>query len=243
MLVLAGRPVELDAHLERLSASLAALYGTRLSATDRDAVLDVAAGIGHGKLRVTVAPGTVPRIEAEEIERAAVFPTAERGIALRSTTVAGGLGGHKWADRRLLEEIEATFPSRQLALLLDTDGAVLEASRASVFHVEGERLTTPPTDGRILPSIARQQAIEVARAAGIEVDERPLRLEDLHAHEVFLTGSVRGLEPVVSIDGVGLLPPGELSERVAAGLKSRWLEQAEPVAAGAGGPPAGPPAR
>jgi branched-subunit amino acid aminotransferase/4-amino-4-deoxychorismate lyase len=121
---------------------------------------------------------------------------------------------------------------------------VLEASRASAFAIVGERVVTPPTDGRILPSIARAQAIEAALAAGIEVHEERLALGDLRAAEVFLTGSVRGVEPVKAIDGTALAPPGEISARIAAGLRSRWREPAaEPVAAGASERLGDPPGR
>jgi para-aminobenzoate synthetase/4-amino-4-deoxychorismate lyase len=244
MLVLAGRPVELDAHLERLGASLAALYGAPLPPGARAAVLAAAQPIDHGKLRVTVAPAGGLRVAAEGVEPAAVFPAAGRGVELRSVTVAGGLGEHKWADRRLLRRAELGHPARRLALLLDADGTVLEASRASVFMVEGDGLATPAADGRILPSIARRQAIEVARAAGVSVCERDISLAELGG-EAFLTGSVRGVEPVAAIDGRALPPPGELSALVAAGLRERWLAApaAEPAAAAAGARPAGPPGR
>lgn len=246
MLVIAGRPVELDAHLERLETSLATLYGAALPAAARGAVLEGAGTVAHGKLRVTVGPGRGRvRIDAGEVEPAAVFPGWERNVSLHSITVAGGLGCHKWADRRLLEKAESALSRRQLPLLLDADGSVLEASRASVFSVAGGLLLTPPSDGRILPSIARRQAIEAAREAGIEVRERTLGRDDLQRGEAFLTGSVRGVEPVRSLDGAALPPPGSLSARVADGLRRRWglAAQAEPVAAAAGGRPAGPPAR
>jgi para-aminobenzoate synthetase / 4-amino-4-deoxychorismate lyase len=261
MLVLASRPVELDAHIERLSTSVEALYGSAVPHQARAMVLGRAAGIEHGKLRLTVGPSRgrlagqkveeSPRaggdptleIEAEEVDVDAVFPSADRGAALRSTVVAGGLGEHKWADRRLLDRAAAAAPG-ELPLLLDADGAVLEAARASVFVVHRGRLLTPPTDGRILPSIARQQAIEVASAESIETDEGPLTLADLRSREVFLTGSVRGVEPARKLDGVELAPPGEVSERIAAGLRRRWQVPAgEPAAAVAGGQRAGRPGR
>jgi para-aminobenzoate synthetase/4-amino-4-deoxychorismate lyase len=240
MLVIAGRAVELDAHIERLSTSVEALYGRAVPRKARAMVLEGAAGIEHGKLRLTVIPiaGVTLEIEAEEVDVEAVFPGPDRGAALRSTVVTGGLGEHKWADRDLLNRLAAS--SDALPLLLDADGAVLEASRASVFIVREGRLLTPPTDGRILPSIARQQVIEVARAAGIETIEERLALADLQTHEIFLTGSVRGVEPARMLDGAELAPPGELSARVAAGLRRRWMvPAAEPVAAGAGGRPSG----
>ncbi|HVY78152.1 MAG TPA: aminotransferase class IV [Solirubrobacterales bacterium] len=256
MLVLAGRAVELDAHVERLRASVAALYDSELPEGTRTLAVKRAAGIEHGKLRLTYAPprsGAAPaaasarpelRLDAEEVEATAVFPGPERGVSLSPVTVAGGLGEHKWADRRLLERAASAAAPGELPLLLDADGSVLEASRASVFAIVGGRVVTPPTDGRILPSLARRQAIEVALEAGIEVGEGRLTLADLHRAEVFLTGSVRGVEPARAIAGAALAPVGELSARIAAGLRSRWLgPAAEPVAAAAGGRRDDPPGR
>ena len=42
-----------------------------------------------------------------------------------------------------------------MPLLVDLDGLVLEASRANVVIREGDRLITPPLDGRILPGVTR----------------------------------------------------------------------------------------
>lgn len=246
MLVIARRAVELDAHLGRLSISVETLYGASLPEQARPLVVARAGEIEHGKLRLTVvpAPGAPQlRVDAEEVDAGAVFPGPGRAASLRSAVVAGGLGEHKWADRDLLDRLAAASPG-ELALLLDADGTVLEASRASVFAVDGERLLTPPTDGRILPSIARQQVIEVAGAAGVETREERLDLADLLAREAFLTGSVRGVEPVRALDGAELAPPSELSGRIAADLRRRWRVPAgEPVAAVAGGQPGGRPGR
>lgn len=244
MLVLAGQVVELDAHIGRLTTSVEALYGSALPGNARALVVDRAEAVAYGKLRLTVAPvrGALRLdVTASEVDPDSVFPTAERGASLRSHVVAGGLGEHKWADRDLLERIAVDSPG-ELPLLLDADGTVLEASRASVFIIDGERLVTPPTDGRILPSIARQQAIEVAAGEGIETSEERLTLDDLGSAEVFLTGSVRGVEPATSLDGTQLARPGDISGRLAAGLRRRWTVPAgEPAAAVAAAPPGGPP--
>jgi len=246
MLVIAGRAVELDAHLGRLSASAQALYGALLPERARGLVVDRAAELEWGKLRLTVVPAARAmrlRVDPEEVDSGSVFPGAERAASLHSCVVAGGLGEHKWSDRDLLERLAATSPG-ELPLLLDADGAVLEASRASVFLVRAGRLATPPTDGRILPSIARRQAIEVATAMGIETSEERLTTDDLRSAEVFLAGSVRGIEPAGSLDGAELARPGEISARLAAALRRRWRVPAgEPFAAAAGGPPGGRPGR
>jgi para-aminobenzoate synthetase/4-amino-4-deoxychorismate lyase len=247
-LVLEGRPVELEAHLERISASLATLYDAELPAGLREAVLERARALRIGRLRFAIAPtATGPKIaiDAEEIDPAVVFPTAARAVHLRRTTVVGGLGEHKWADRHLLERTEARSLG-ELPLLVDGDGAVLEAARGSVFTARGGSLRTPPTDGRILLSIARRQVIEVASAAGVEVEEVPLTRGDLlRADEVFLAGSLRGVEPVGAVDGRALPEAGEITRRVGDDLRRRWwwAPAAAPAAAVAGGRPGDPPGR
>lgn len=256
MLVLGGEPVELDAHLQRLAGSLIALYGRDLPSGAAARVREAAGNLEHGKLRLTIAPARAARGASEPtaaygplemqatatpVDPAAVFPGPERGIALRSFGVETGLGEHKWADRRLLERAESALPPGELALLVDSDGTALEASRASLFAVGDGWLSTPPADGRILPGIARRRTIEIARDAGIEVREESLPLASLGGREAFLVGSVRGVEPALAIDGLALPPPGALSARVAAGLRRRWLPaaQAESAAALAGGRRAG----
>ena len=123
---------------------------------------------------------------------------------------------------------------------------MLEASRGSIFAVLADgQLRTPATDGRILPSIARQRALDVARQEEIDACQGKLTLADLsEASEVFLAGSVRGVEPVRSIDDAGVAAPGPVSSRIAAGLQHRWLRvpQAGSAAAVSIGPRAGRPA-
>lgn len=222
----AGRPVELDAHLARLGASLGALFDRELPAGARELMRERAEGIGVGRLRLIVAPGSTGLgmdVVTAEVDPELVFPSWERAVDLRSLVVEGGLGAHKWADRALLERAEAEAPSA-VPLLLDGDGAVLEASRGHVFLARDGALATPPTDGRILPGIARGVAIEVAREQGIEIREIELTLVDLlQAGEVFLTGSVRGVEPARSVDGADLPPAGGVTARIASGLRRRWL--------------------
>jgi para-aminobenzoate synthetase/4-amino-4-deoxychorismate lyase len=257
MLVLSGRVVELDAHIGRLQTSVEALYGEALQDSARAVAVDCAAEIERGKLRLTVIPpdgapepadmdraetgNQSLQVKAEEVDADAIFPGSGNATSLRSHVVAGGLGEHKWADRDLLDRLAAASPG-ELPLLLDADGAVLEASRASVFVIRAEELATPPVDGRILPSIARRQAIEVAAAEGIETSEERLTLADLLNSEVFLTGSVRGIESARYLDSTELKSPGEISERLAAGLWRRWTAPAgEPAATVAAGPPGGQP--
>lgn len=208
LLVLDGEPVELDAHLTRLGASLTALFPNRILPSGlADEIEAAATGIDRGGLRVTVAPcgddGLDGAAETVEIDPRQVLPPVPLTIEARAVVVRGGLGGHKWADRALLNEMQPDSGADSVPLIFDWDETLLEASRANAFAAFGRTLLTPPADGRILPGIARARALEAAAEAGFEVRETPLLREDLAgADEVFLTGSLRGVERIRALDGV-----------------------------------------
>jgi para-aminobenzoate synthetase/4-amino-4-deoxychorismate lyase len=220
-LVVDGRAVEVDAHLARLEASLRTLYDLPLPTGARALVDEGAAGLALGRLRLTVVPGEEPTVRTAEVDSALIFPSQPSEIAL--VTVSGWNGAHKWADRELLGGLEAEL-APAVPVLVDEDGSVLEGSRSNLFAVRRDAVVTPPTDGRILPGVARARAIEVARTAGIEVIEQPLSVDDLAAaDEVFMTGGVRGVEPVGRCAGLGEWDSGDFTSRVGAELQRAWL--------------------
>jgi para-aminobenzoate synthetase/4-amino-4-deoxychorismate lyase len=225
-LVVDGRALEVDAHLARLESSLDALYELPLPAQASELVADAAAGTGLGRLRLTAVPdaGTpVASVRVAAVERELVFPDWDRAVELAPVAVPGGIGAHKWADRRLLERAE-TEVGPAVPLVVDSDGALLEGSRGSLFLVRDGTVITPPTDGRLLPGITRAQAIAVARDLGFEVREQPVGADDLaDADEAFLTGGVRGVEPVRRCVSVSEWDSGEVTARVAAELRRLWL--------------------
>jgi para-aminobenzoate synthetase / 4-amino-4-deoxychorismate lyase len=109
--------------------------------------------------------------------------------------------------------------------VVDSDGAVLEGSRGSLFLVSAGALVTPPADGRLLPGITRTQAIEAAGALGIDLREEIVGVEALAAaDEVFLTGAVRGVEPVRACAGVGTWDSGRVTAQLGAELRRLWLD-------------------
>ena len=110
---------------------------------------------------------------------------------LEPFALPGGLGAHKWRDRRLLDTLAALRPGA-VPLLVDTDGLVLEAAYANVWIAEGDALITPPADGRILPGTTR--AALLAQHDGAR--EEPIDLDRLaSADALFLTSSISGRLP------------------------------------------------
>jgi para-aminobenzoate synthetase/4-amino-4-deoxychorismate lyase len=74
---------------------------------------------------------------------------------------------------------------------VDLTGEVLEAGAGAVVIVEGDRLVTPPADGRILPSVT----LDTLRGGGTEVAEEPVTLERLaQADDVLVLSSIRRMQ-------------------------------------------------
>jgi para-aminobenzoate synthetase/4-amino-4-deoxychorismate lyase len=227
MLVLAGAPVELDAHLDRLGSSVRKLFDAELPDGTRELLRERASALAIGRLRLTVVPREDGSLGTAAVAAAVdpndLFPPWGRAVALRALVVPGGLGAHKWADRDRLAATEASEAKGTVPVVLDIDDEVLEASRANVFAIEDGVLVTPAADGRILPGVTRARAIETAGALGIEVREERLDVQRLlAAGEAFLTGSVRGIEPVRSMGEAELAPPGELLDELVAEIRRGW---------------------
>ena len=180
VLVAGGLPLDLGAHLERLAASARALYALATPGDLAERAVAAARGHEHARLRIDLVPG-----EEATVAVSALGPFDP--VRLRPVALPGGLGPHKWRDRTLLEAHEGDDPAT-IPLLLDADGLVLEASRASiVVRAADGRLFTPPSDGRILPGVT---------AARSGAEPRILTLADLAAAEaVYVASALRGLAP------------------------------------------------
>jgi para-aminobenzoate synthetase/4-amino-4-deoxychorismate lyase len=185
VLVEDGRAARLEQHVERLAVSLRELYGARL---DRGTAARAEAqaerlGTGRGRLRIVAAcDGSVT------VSAAPAAPAPAAPVTLMPFVLPGGLGAHKWCDRRLLEALgERTAGA--VPLLVDGDGRVLEAAYANVWIVERGELLTPPADGCILPGVTRAGLL-AAEPAAREVEIGLERLE--RADAILLTSSIAG---------------------------------------------------
>ena len=223
--VLDGRALELGLHLERLRRSAAVLYG-QAAAEEVDALArrarDAAAGAtGRRRLRLGLGPGRPPWLQALPVPGDGVFP--RHSLRLEPITVPGGLGAHKWADRRLLADA-ATDAGGAEPLLVDLDGAVLESGNGNLFVVDGGTVVTPPLDGRQLPGVTRAIVLELCERAGIQAREHSLDLRALATcDEVFVTSAIRGLQPaLLSADRRSEPAPGSVCARLAQLLADRW---------------------
>ncbi|MGU3473781.1 aminotransferase class IV [Paenibacillus sp. D51F] len=90
-------------------------------------------------------------------------------------------------------------------LMLTADGWLAEGIVSNLFFVSGGIVRTPSLETGILPGITRGRVMELAREAGMPVEEGLYRWKDLlEADEVWTTGSVQELVPVtLLVDGSG----------------------------------------
>ena len=101
------------------------------------------------------------------------------------------------------ETLEPTWGGADDALLVGSSGQLLEGATSSVFVVTRGAVLTPPLSLGILPGITRERLMAAAQRAGIETRESLLTVHDAYrAQELIVTSSVRGIVPVVAVDGI-----------------------------------------
>jgi glutamate-1-semialdehyde 2,1-aminomutase len=100
------------------------------------------------------------------------------------------------------------------AMMLNQKGEVAECTGDNIFIVKNGVVKTPPLNAGILEGITRDTVIDLARAAGREVQETAIERHDVYvADEVFLTGSAAEVVPVVKVDSrpIGEGVPGPVT--------------------------------
>ena len=116
----------------------------------------------------------------------------------------------------ILAKIEANAAGADDAVMLDHRGFVAETNATHLFLVTGGRLGTPAALA-CPEGITRTTVLELAAEAGLACDVRDFSLTDLYnADEVFVTGTMGGLVPVIELDGrvIGDGKPGPVTGRL-----------------------------
>lgn len=202
-----GECLDLDAHLERLFSNADELLDRTIDADLVRRTLEAAAAEkphepGWVKLIVTAAGewfvfgGAVDPDEEGRCVRAVVLPW-RRGPAgplsgLKTLNYGAHALGVRYARERSADE----------GLWFNHRGRLLEGCWSNVFVWRRGRLFTPSTREGLLAGVVRARVIGAARELGIPLHDGPLKLKRLlHADQVFVTSSLRGLCPVTHLDG------------------------------------------
>ncbi|KUK40876.1 MAG: Branched-chain amino acid aminotransferase/4-amino-4-deoxychorismate lyase [Clostridia bacterium 62_21] len=132
----------------------------------------------------------------------------------------------------ILAKIEAGLAGMEEAIMLNADGYVCEATGDNIFIVKNGCISTPPSSAGILEGITRNAVIELAREAGIRVEEKLFGRYDVYtADECFLTGTAAEIIPVVKVDGrpIGDGKPGRVTWQLIDAFRALTVWDGEPI--------------
>ncbi len=131
----------------------------------------------------------------------------------------------------ILAKIEADVAGADDAVMLDLFGFVSETNATNLFAVRRGALVTPHADS-CLPGVTRGVVLDLAGGAGIEATERNVSLSELYtADEVFTTGTMGELAPVLEIDGrrIGGGEVGPVTRRLQRLYREKVSREGEPL--------------
>jgi len=237
-----GRAFALTRHLERLERSAA---GLGLGPIDVDAVRKAVEAVAAsaefelGRIRVTFTAGVGPlgsaRIEGEaslvvaatadggEHAHASVAVVAwtrnERGAlsGLKTTSYAENALALHYAHERDADE----------AIFANTQDRLCEGTGSNVFVVRDGVLLTPPLSAGCLAGITRALVLE--RHGGVEADLPIGEFGPDGIEEAFLTSTLRGVQPIATIDGQELgAVPGPVTEKARAAYNRILDDEIDP---------------
>lgn len=245
VLVVGGRPRELDAHLGRLARSAEMLD---LPTPDRAAwqrcvtrVLDRWSGPAEFALKLVYTRGidggdgtpTGFALGMEIGERTVrlrhdgvTAVTLERGIdpslAERAPWLLLGAKTLSYAVNMAAGR-EAERRGVDEVIFTATDGTVLEGPTATVVVADGRTLRTPPPQIGILPGTTQAALFRAAEKAGWSTKVEPVPVADLpRVDGVFLASSVRKITQVRALDGTPLPDATPLGRELSALYESEY---------------------
>jgi branched-chain amino acid aminotransferase len=229
-----GRPFALMPHIDRLIAS-AEQVGLGVP-WDRNQLADIVCDTVQRNLpaelniRVVVTGGSSPDFMTPQGKpRLLVLVTPlpklpdrwyEKGIKVITVLSERSLPGAKSINYipATLAMKTAREQSADEAIYTTREGRVLEGTSSNIFIFKGDRLITP--EKGILSGITRSAVLSLAKPL-FEIETRDVSLSEfLAADEVFITGTNKGIVPVVKVDDtiIGDGMPGSRTRKLMARL-------------------------
>jgi branched-chain amino acid aminotransferase len=132
----------------------------------------------------------------------------------------------------ILAKIEANAAGADDALMLDSRGFVAETNATHLFIATGELVAT----SRVVAcpeGITRATVLEICSLRGITCSERDITLDEVYgSDEVFCTGTMGELAPVIEVDGrrIGNGQPGPMYQHLSAAFAERTKSEGTVVA-------------
>lgn len=229
-----GKPQHLGSHMARLHAGAGALGfvvpGADKEIADAVTALLAANGLNDATLRLTLTRGPAPRglLPPKEPSPTLLLtlapPAPEPGPASAIIATVTRRNEFSPASRfktlnyldNVLARREAEQKGADDALLLNSQGRLVESTIANLFLVIDGDVLTPPVSEGALPGIMRAEVIDRLGAATAQLNPADLA----SASEAFLTNS-NGIRALISVDGkpIGSGKEGGVTARLKASVE------------------------
>ncbi|THG00692.1 branched-chain-amino-acid aminotransferase-like protein 2 isoform X2 [Camellia sinensis] len=131
----------------------------------------------------------------------------------------------------ILAKIEANNANADDAIMLDKEGYVSETNATNIFLVKRGHVATPHVDS-CLPGVTRATVMDLVVKENIILEQRRISLSEFHtADEVWTTGTMGELSPVVKIDGrvIGDGKVGPVTQRLQNAYKNLTDDSGVPI--------------
>lgn len=218
--ILQGKVIEQAAHLTRLQKACERLLIQHVDwPALRQEIAIAAATRAEGVIKIIISRGEGGRgysasgcRHASRIIMLSDYPAhyhqlRQTGVKLLPSTIRLGrnplLAGIKHLNRleQVLIRTELEQTDADEALVLDTQGMLVECCAANLFWRKDERVFTPDLSQAGVNGIQRQRIIVLLATQGIEVSEVSVPLQTLEeADEVFITNALMPVLPVSKIE-------------------------------------------
>lgn len=103
---------------------------------------------------------------------------------------------------QVLARAEADAEGADEALLVNSDGHVVEGSTSNLFWIRNDTVCTPPLPSGILPGVTRATVLELCAKAGTDVREENITSGELHEMDgALLSMSSNGIAEIALMNG------------------------------------------
>jgi branched-chain amino acid aminotransferase len=225
------KPYFLDEHIRRLEHS-AEKIGLSLPWSGQEIIGLVRETLGRNRLkgeaniRIIITGGTSsdffhPQGNPRLIILVTDLPTLPDAWYTKGIKVITHPAQRSLPDAKVISYIPAALALKKArkqdaveALYVNQKGEALEGTTSNLFAFFGDTLATPKEG--VLKGITRQSILDLAKDL-FTIEEGPLQLARLlTANEVFITGTNKGIVPVIQIDDtrIGTGEPGPNTRRL-----------------------------
>ncbi len=176
----------------------------------RDAVLRINVSRGPGPRGYSIKGAEQPTFvlslhEAQKPKGAQQWKLATSSLRLAKNDPLAAI---KHCNRllQIAARSEAEEKGADEALLVNTDGEIVEAATANFFWIQNGDLFTPALSTGALPGVTREVIFEICHSLKLSLKEKSVLRDGFKADAAFLTASVLELIEVSTIDRLTLSP-------------------------------------